>query len=364
MRPGFVPLSEVATISDNARIRLSAVQVASRGGRYRHYDRDLRDAYVEDYTFEGDALLLGAAFNVCTSDHGFTSVRVAGKVSVSPSFHIVVPNDVADLDYLSAVLRYTQASPYLENNPFVDYLLDGKVGDIQVFWPDAECRMAFARLVSMHDGLLSCYRRQSDLLMDIGRAKFSELISGQSHVLVPLKSIAQVKRGRPMSEVCQTPVAGYPYVTPLGEIGLASAPLAGPESLSIGVFKRSLVLRWFQPPSWVGDSLAYVGADGEVGTAYLRFALEGNGGKSQDGMREPVRAAGDLKVPLFARSVCDDFQEQARVLLLEARQLDLGRERLRVLERSLFWAFGEGCYPADRLAHALRDSAHAPAPCA
>lgn len=279
---------------------------------------------------------------------------------VSEDYHVFTAKDDRDLSYIEAILRCTPAKPFIDRNPFVDRLSASQAEDVNILWPDDPAiRDSFVRFVIGYENQAAAIRSASRLAEEACARHFEDLLETQSHVMLPLGDIAQVKYGRPMSETSVAPVVGYPLFTPMDETGRVRDWCVPAHSVVFNARRGRLGVRWSESPSWIPDTMAYVDPDSSrVDPAFLRFSLFCSSSvQARDGLKVMSVLSPEtlerISVSCFCEKITERFSTVAAVALkrqfYSAKLLD----RHSLVYDILLKPIANGSYPANKIAGAM-----------
>ncbi|OUO92453.1 hypothetical protein B5F40_00710 [Gordonibacter sp. An230] len=132
-------LSSCAVVTDAGRTHLPARERQERKGPYPLYVRGDERVGIDDYAYEGDALLVGACGAVSTREGKLFVVRATGRFSVSELYHVVLP-DVCDAAYVEAVLSAVDAGRLAKGTSAVRVVELSALRGMILPWPEASVR--------------------------------------------------------------------------------------------------------------------------------------------------------------------------------------------------------------------------------
>ena len=140
-------LRSCAIVTDVGRMHLTACERQERRGPYPLYVRGVERMGVDDYAYEGDALLVGACGAVSTHEGKLFVVRASGRFSVSELFHVVLP-DPCDVAYVEAVLSAVDARRLVKGSNAARVVELSALRGLVVPWPEASVRALFVEALA------------------------------------------------------------------------------------------------------------------------------------------------------------------------------------------------------------------------
>lgn len=145
---GRLPLRNLracADVSDRGTAALTAAELQLRAGPYPHYRRGYEQALLDDYTFTGRRLLVGAKGAVAAREGRLLVVDAHGRFSASDLFHVIHAAE-GDADYLYAVLSAVEAGRLAKGTPAAPFIELSALRSLVVPWPECAARQRVARV--------------------------------------------------------------------------------------------------------------------------------------------------------------------------------------------------------------------------
>lgn len=146
-------LKDKALVTDAPCRKVPAHDRQQRRGRYPYYVRGFIHETIDDYTLDGSYLLVGSLGTIETQRRRLVVLSCLGKGMPSELFHVVIPDNPGDIDYLYHVLRATMAPPLMVGTTIVREIPRTRLENVLVPWPDVCVRDAFVSIHTMLDEL-------------------------------------------------------------------------------------------------------------------------------------------------------------------------------------------------------------------
>ncbi|WP_165043128.1 hypothetical protein [Adlercreutzia sp. ZJ138] len=329
-------LLDVVEVRNDRRYDLPRDRAQLGAGRYTYIDRVRGAVPVDDYSFCGDAILLGTSYDVKNDHGGFNARAISGKILVSEDYFLIVPRDLSNLSYITWALRFLEAEGYLLFNPVIDLIDESTLEEIELPWPSETVRTAFCEASVGLERLTELIEGKIALLFELGDALFSEMTSGGVLTTTTLGEAASLRYGEPIGVVESNIVAGYPFFTASDAVGKVDGYCVEGPALIVRKKGRNLEFGWTNAPSWLLPQLAAVLPGGSLGPATLFFALRhGSVGARRDwfvleeGCPTRLLEEAAVTVPDFATAKA--FERIGQDVLAEVSLLKRHRDRLALL---------------------------------
>jgi type I restriction enzyme S subunit len=344
----FVKLEDVALIEDESRLTFDVGTVRLRPGPFPYYGQRNQDERIDDYTYNGDYLLLGAEGMFATADGAFLTKRVSKRFTAGEFYHVIRPRAPEDRDYLEFVLGATKVHQYIASVGFRKEISVDMLRQVRLFWPDPTTReqlVTLSRAFSEQSGAL---KAQQELILVLGDRYFAESFATSDAQHIELDKLCSLRKGAflPLEERFEG--AGTPVFTSKSTLQNTNRVLAKAGSLLIRSEQRQLFAEWVPVDCWPTETYLFIEPDYSfVPTAYLFFALRANHytrAKAED-EKYKVNALSDtakLKIPVHEEASMVEFAVLGELLL---RSIYLSGEEQKLytaIAKKAFFAIASG----------------------
>ena len=179
----FLPLSEVATNYDSQRVPIKSIDREDRRGPYRYFGASGVIDMIDDYLFDGEFILVGEDGANIIDRNKPLAFRVAGKFWVNNHAHVIQPNNLCDLSYLT---HYLESLDYtgIASGSAQPKITRASLDSIQIPIPPIEDQRKIGAAIDSAFNLAKRLDRKKHKLVSIKSAISSDLLSGRKRVSV------------------------------------------------------------------------------------------------------------------------------------------------------------------------------------
>lgn len=159
-----ISLGDVVEICDSLREPLSARQRETRAGIYPYYGAQGIVDYLDDYSYEGEYLLVAEDGENLRSRKQPIANMVAGKFRVNNHAHVVQGTSKARLQYIYYILNMLDISPYVTGST-QPKLSQKSLSQIEIELPSIEQQDTILALIVPLDKKISLNNQINDYLV-------------------------------------------------------------------------------------------------------------------------------------------------------------------------------------------------------
>ena len=158
-----ISLGDVVEICDSLREPLSARQRETRAGIYPYYGAQGIVDYLDDYSYEGEYLLVAEDGENLRSRKQPIANMVAGKFRVNNHAHVVQGTSKARLQYIYYILNMLDIGPYVTGST-QPKLSQKSLSQIEIELPSIEQQDTILALIVPLDKKISLNNQINDYL--------------------------------------------------------------------------------------------------------------------------------------------------------------------------------------------------------
>lgn len=281
-----ISLGDVVEICDSLREPLSARQRETRAGIYPYYGAQGIVDYLDDYSYEGEYLLVAEDGENLRSRKQPIANMVAGKFRVNNHAHVVQGTSKARLQYIYYILNMLDISPYVTGST-QPKLSQKSLSQIEIELPSIEQQDTILALIVPLDKKISLNNQINDYLLKVMRTNFKRLFSHQAKTTGSIYDIAEVIYGAAFrSSLFNEEREGFPLIrirdltTFDPQVYTTEAhpkkTVINPGDVVAGMDAEFTPTFWLGSPALLNQRVCHFAPpqDSEVTPSYLLFALE------------------------------------------------------------------------------------------
>jgi|GEM_PF-2675038 len=267
-------LDEVAVIRDSARISVCGTQRIMRKGPYRLY---VEAGWVpfDDYTFDGDVLILGDVCDVVSPTGCLSVQRSQGRCAVTDTHHVIEAIDPADSDYLYRVLRCAPAEGNAAIASQTARLSEKNLRAIRIPWPSHHVRRDFCAFLDQCDAQKDALCARNAACQQETEIACSQALAGTTPCSFRLSDGFAMTAGSFLPASERKAKAPYPVVSAQGTVGFVECPTITQACIIVGGAKGGLSVQYAPEGAWpLADTVALTVKACEIETDAGTLSLE------------------------------------------------------------------------------------------
>lgn len=185
-----VRLGDVVRLEDAKREPISARQRAERKGIYPYFGAQGIVDHLNDYTYEGEYLLVAEDGENLRSRKQPIANAASGRFRVNNHAHVLGGTEKCNLIYLLHLLNSTDISGYVTGST-QPKLSQSNLLDITVALPDIDTQNAIASLLNSFDKKISLNNQLNGYLVELVNSEFAKRFDSHGPK-TPLKNVLSI----------------------------------------------------------------------------------------------------------------------------------------------------------------------------
>lgn len=185
-----VRLGDVIRLEDAKREPISARQRAERKGIYPYFGAQGVVDHLNDYTYEGEYLLVAEDGENLRSRKQPIANAASGRFRVNNHAHVLGGTEKCNLIYLLHLLNSTDISGYVTGST-QPKLSQSNLLDITVALPDIDTQNAIASLLNSFDKIISLNNQLNGYLVELINSEFAKRFDNHGPK-TPLKNVLSI----------------------------------------------------------------------------------------------------------------------------------------------------------------------------
>lgn len=185
-----VRLGDVIRLEDAKREPISARQRAERKGIYPYFGAQGVVDHLNDYTYEGEYLLVAEDGENLRSRKQPIANAASGRFRVNNHAHVLGGTEKCNLIYLLHLLNSTDISGYVTGST-QPKLSQSNLLDITVALPDIDTQNAIASLLNSFDKKISLNNQLNGYLVELVNSEFAKRFDSHGPK-TPLKNVLSI----------------------------------------------------------------------------------------------------------------------------------------------------------------------------
>ncbi|PLS28627.1 restriction endonuclease subunit S [Bifidobacterium parmae] len=211
-------LSEVVVLEDALREPLSAKQRSKRKGIYPYYGAQGIVDYLDDYTFQGDRLLVAEDGENLRSNKQPIANWATGKFRVNNHAHVLCESALCNLKYLHYLLNELDLSAYITGST-QPKLSQKSLLSIEIHLPDRELQDKVVAFMRPIESEITCLTQANGHLLEIGQSIFDEKLKLCDFTEGTPGSLGDIAEGNPRRQLSKGTIAKYIDMSSLSTTG-------------------------------------------------------------------------------------------------------------------------------------------------
>ncbi len=284
-------INECCEILDSQRVPVNSEERAKRKGDYPYYGANGVQGFIDDYIFEGDAILLaedGGNFDQY-ADRPIAQ-WVTGKFWVNNHAHILRAKDNATDKWIFYSLVHKNILKNINGGTRAK-LNQSDLKEIEILLSPLPEQKKIASILTSVDEVIENTQKQIDKLQDLKKATMNELLTkGIGHTKFKNSELGPIPRGWEvikLSDLCSLHYGKspkgiedddgmYPIYGTGGIVGRTNSALHSGKSIVIGRKGSIDNVSFVDSPLWAIDTTYYVeGKNVEMKWLFYRLQFEG-----------------------------------------------------------------------------------------
>lgn len=194
-----VRLGDVVVLEDSKREPLSSLQRQNRRGKYPYYGAQGIVDYLDDYSFEGDYLLIAEDGENLRSRKQPIANAVSGRFRVNNHAHVLKATNKCNLVYLRHLLNHRDISAYVTGST-QPKLSQANLLAMELPLPSISTQNAVAALLKSFDDKVEFNARLNGYLEQLCQKLFDCFASDERNSFVQVGDIADVNPKRTLKK--------------------------------------------------------------------------------------------------------------------------------------------------------------------
>lgn len=192
-------LGDVIELEDVKREPISSRDRKDRKGSYPYYGAQGIVDYLDDYTYEGDYLLVAEDGENLRSRKNPIANAASGKFRVNNHAHVIAESEKCNLVFLRHLLNMTDISAYVTGST-QPKLSQSNLCAMKLPLPSMAEQNAIANVLSLFDRKIELNNQLNDYLEQLCQSLFDRFDNDENNLFVKVSDIADVNPRRTLKK--------------------------------------------------------------------------------------------------------------------------------------------------------------------